>query len=235
MITDGRGLTDIHTHILPGTDDGSASPEESLRLLSALSAQGVTTVAATPHFYAEQDNPAAFFSRRQEALALLKSLPVPDIRILPGAEVLLYPGISRTEQLPRFAIGDTSLLLLEMPFSDWMASEVAEVVSIVRERKLQVVLAHIDRYLTRKNIRYLLELRQTDVLFQVNADAFLNRKTKKAALDLLADGMVQFIGSDCHNMTSRPPRLSEAYGVIEGKFGKRPLEWLAEQSAMYFD
>ena len=235
MIAKGIGLTDIHTHILPGMDDGSASAEETLALLSSLSAQGVTTVAATPHFYAERDNPTDFFRRRQEAMETVKGLELPDIRVLPGAEVLFYPGISRTEMLPEFAIGETGLLLVEMPFCSWNDSEVGEVVSIGRTRGLQVVLAHIDRYLTRKNTGYLTELMQNDVLFQVNADAFLDRRKKKAALGLFADGLVRFVGSDCHNMTSRPPKLSDAYRVISDEFGKGAIAWLADQSAMFFE
>ena len=62
---------DFHTHILPGIDDGSASVEESIELLKAEAAQGITKVVATPHFYANYDSPERFLERRAKAKVLL--------------------------------------------------------------------------------------------------------------------------------------------------------------------
>ena len=60
-------MIDFHSHILPGMDDGSQTVEESLTLLEMLRAQGVDTVAATPHFYARENSPEVFLRRRREA------------------------------------------------------------------------------------------------------------------------------------------------------------------------
>ena len=60
-------MIDLHTHVLPGMDDGSRSPEESARMLRELAAQGVTLAAATPHFYAGENSPDRFLRRRKEA------------------------------------------------------------------------------------------------------------------------------------------------------------------------
>ena len=57
-------MIDLHTHVLPGMDDGSRSPEESARMLRELAAQGVTLAAATPHFYAGENSPDRFLRRR---------------------------------------------------------------------------------------------------------------------------------------------------------------------------
>lgn len=215
---------DIHTHILPGMDDGASSVEESMQLLAELSNQGVKTVAVTPHFYADREAPEAFFERRQKSFSLLTGKLNSDVIVLPGAEVCYYQGISRTKELSEFTIGDTNLLLLEMPFCDWTASVINEVFSIQRDRKLQVVIAHIDRYFSRKNIEYIEEMVSFGIKLQINADAFLNRKCKWKVLNMLKMGYIHYIASDCHNMTSRPPRLTEAYAVIEKKLGKQYLE-----------
>ena len=61
-------MLDIHSHILPGMDDGSASPEETAELLDLMWQQGITTVVATPHFYPMQEAPDSFLSRRQAAV-----------------------------------------------------------------------------------------------------------------------------------------------------------------------
>ena len=110
-------MIDLHTHILPNVDDGSSSLDESLALLRMLASQGVTLTAATPHFYATSDTPEQFFRRREAAWkqlsgAMESSMPC----VLLGAEVAFYRNISQMQQLERFCIGSSRLLLLEMPF-----------------------------------------------------------------------------------------------------------------------
>ena len=230
MIT-GKCSADIHTHILPSMDDGAASVEESLRLLEALSRQGITTVAATPHFYADRESPGEFFDRRQKSVSLLTEKREPGMTVLTGAEVCYYPGISRTERLPEFTIGATGLLLLEMPFSEWTASVVKEVCSIRRDRQLRVVIAHIDRYFGVGGVSGRMEdLLRSGVLFQLNAGVFLDRRRRGAALELLEDRAAHFVASDCHNTKTRAPRLDEAYSVIGKKLGEDTLRWLRENS-----
>ena len=224
------GLFDIHSHILPKVDDGSASVDESRQLLDELDCQGVAVIAATPHFYADRDNPSSFFERRNLSFSQLQEQLNPGITILPGAEVYYYTGISRTEELQEFAIASTNLLLIEMPFVDWTENVIHEILTIQKYRKLQVVLAHIDRYPFFANRKYLMEMYRNGVLFQVNADAFLNRKSRGTVLRLLKKKMVHFVASDCHNMRSRMPRLEEAYAVIEKKLGASYIQWLRENS-----
>ena len=94
-------MIDFHSHILPGIDDGSKSVEMSLQMLRLLKAQGIDTVAATSHFYATQRSPQRFLFRRQEAWDKLRTALDADApRILLGAEVLYFPGISHMEELP---------------------------------------------------------------------------------------------------------------------------------------
>ena len=60
-------VTDFHTHVLPGMDDGSASLSESIAMLREAFQQGITHVVATPHFYPQKDSPEEFLRRRQVA------------------------------------------------------------------------------------------------------------------------------------------------------------------------
>ena len=229
-MTTETGFFDIHSHILPQIDDGSASVEESRQLFDELVRQGVSVVAATPHFYADKDNPVDFLQRRNHAVSVVQEQINPAIRILPGAEVYYYTGISQTEVLPEFAIASTSILLIEMPFSDWTQNMIREVLFIQKYRQLQVVLAHIERYPIRKYKDYLEEMCQNGVLLQVNADSFTDKKTIRTVLKLLKMQKIHFIGSDCHNMQSRMPKLQEAYSVIEKKLGITYLRWLKNVS-----
>ena len=69
-------MIDWHSHILPGIDDGSRDVSESLALIEKLSEQGVDTVVATPHFYADDNSVDAFLEKRNKAYeAMLNGTP----------------------------------------------------------------------------------------------------------------------------------------------------------------
>ena len=216
-------MIDFHSHILPGVDDGSKTVEMSHAMLLLQQAQGVDAVIATPHFYALQDDPESFLRRRQAAVESLGETAVP---VICGAEVAYFNGISRCEELSRLRIGDTSLLLLEMPFGPWPSRVVDEVMGLMTVTGSVPVIAHIDRY--RSQIRkYGDELLEQGVLFQCNANAFLHFGSRRWALNELHAGKIRFIGSDCHNLTTRAPNLGAAAAVIREKLGENPI--LTEQ------
>ena len=214
-------MIDWHSHVLPQIDDGSRSIEESIALLEMLSGQGVDTVIATPHFYANDESLEHFLERRRESYQKLCAvLPEGLPRILLGAEVSYYSGISRLEGLCELCIEGTRLLLLEMPFAKWTDHTVREVISIASRGDVTVILAHIERYIDMQNDGVFDTLLEYGVIMQVNASFFNRGPSKRRALKLLAKGRIQVIGSDTHNITSRPPTLDSAYRVIEKKFGK---------------
>lgn len=200
-------MIDFHTHILPGVDDGSKNLEESLQLLQMEQQQGIDIVVLTPHYYSGQNSPEAFFHRRQEAWAFLRGAWQQGMpRLLLGAEVEFFDGITTLSNLQDFCIRRTSLLLLEMPFSSWGERTIRTVEELNGTGGIQIVLAHIERYLSfQGNARALKRLRQGGILMQVNASFFEGWLSKRKALSMLDKGMVQFIGSDCHNLSSRKP------------------------------
>ena len=67
-------MIDFHSHFLPGIDDGSDSISVSMAMLDAWRSQDITTVVATPHFYAERNNPERFLRRRDEAFGLVQEI-----------------------------------------------------------------------------------------------------------------------------------------------------------------
>ena len=126
-------MIDIHTHILPGMDDGSVSLEESLAMAKESARQGVRLLAATPHFYATQEDPNSFLRRREKSLALLESAWQDSFpTLLVGAEVRYFDGISRVEKIAHLTLDHTRILLLEMPFTSWSRRMVEEVVELQR-------------------------------------------------------------------------------------------------------
>ena len=208
-------IIDIHSHVLPGIDDGSQSAEESVAMLKATREQGVEWLACTSHFYPSDNSPSHFIARRQRAIDRLYAVWEDEIpRLLFGAEVYYFDGISRNEDVPLLRLGDTRLLLLEMPFSPWTDRMVEEVFLLQERRDIQVLMAHIERYMQWQKPRVWGELRDAGVMMQCNASFFLGWRTKRKALKMLRNGQIHFIGSDCHNTTSRPQRIGEALRVI---------------------
>ena len=227
-------MIDVHTHILPEVDDGSSSVEESLQMLQSCVAQGIEKVVLTPHFYADQDTPERFLLRRARAVETLQQevrrqqLP---IALQLGSEVHFYRGIGCSESIQRLAIENTNCILVELPFSH--GNKYADIAVELRELKsqgLQVILAHVERYITRWNQdRVLSELQDTGAYLQCNAEFFIGR-TQKRAIHLLKQGKIHLLGSDCHNMTERIPNLRSAMDIIQDKAGADELEQLEQRA-----
>lgn len=220
-------MIDFHCHVLPRMDDGSKSTEESLRMLKCSAEQGITTVAATPHFYADRDTPERFFSRRAAAMERLMGGWHPGLpNVLCGAEVHYFPGLQRTEDILRMRLAGTPLLLIEMPFSKWSGRMISDILELNQLPGVTVVLAHVERYQKDQSAETWEELRGNGVLMQSNAEFFLHWMQKRRALRMLERGEIQLLGSDSHNMDARAPRLGEALGVIRSGLGEDMVQAL---------
>ncbi len=209
-------MIDIHCHVLPGMDDGSKTVEESVQLLRASAQQGIMQMAATPHFYPEQNSPEVFLERRARAEEKLEGiLPsgLPALRM--GAEVYYFEGINRTRAIDDLRIAGTELLLLEMPFSPWSKRMLQEVTELQAHDGITVLLAHIERYLGFQETRVWEDLIQAGVLMQCNAGFLLNWRTRRKAMRMLKAGRIHFVASDCHNMQLRPPNLGKAFALMD--------------------
>ena len=130
-----------------------------------------------------------------------------------------YPGISRMKGLSSLCIEGSHLLLLEMPMCRWTESMVRELVDMSGKNGIILVLAHIDRYWTLQSKTVWNRLLENGILLQTNTSFFTALTTRRKALSLLNEGYVHLLGSDCHNMTSRPPHLGRAFDVIQKRFG----------------
>ncbi len=212
-------MVDFHSHILPGMDDGAENVETSLRMLRESARQGVDVLFATSHFYADQEDPQRFLSRRAAAYEELcaeteKSVQVyPDIYL--GAEVLFFPGMSGAEELKKLTLGSTNCLLVEPPMMRWSDTMLDEIEQTGQNLSCIPVIAHIDRYMRMLGDDMLFErVKGRRVLIQVNASFFIHEDSRPTALKYLSEGRIHFMGSDCHNMTDRAPNLGAAAAAI---------------------
>lgn len=218
-------VIDFHSHILPGIDDGSRDRQISEKMLEMSENQGVNIMVATPHFYASHTTMENFLRKRTAAFGSMKDYAEKcGLRLLPGAEVAFFSGMSRADGLESLTIAGTMLLLLEMPFRSWSSGDIREVEKLL-DRGLTPVIAHMERFYPYQKDKHIIdELYALPVLVQINAEALLIWRTKRLALKLFREGKAQLLGSDCHNLLSRPPNLTAGRNIIERKLGVSYLE-----------
>ncbi|MBQ2815838.1 MAG: capsular polysaccharide biosynthesis protein [Clostridia bacterium] len=220
---------DWHSHILPGIDDGSRNVEESISLLNEQMAQGVKIVVATPHFCANDESVESFLERRGKAFELLRAeLPETSLEIRLGAEVKYYESISRLTGLKELRVEGSKILLLEMPMIKWTEYMLRELVELSVRSDIKIVLAHIERYLSFQKQDVWERLLEGGILMQANASFFTSFTSKHRALSLLQKGNIYLVGSDCHNMTSRSPKIGKASEIIQKKLGDEYINQMNE-------
>ena len=225
-------ITDFHSHILPGIDDGSSSVEESLRMLREEWKQGITHVIATPHFYARYDSPEEFLERRSRAeqqlrQAMAEEANLPKVTV--GAEVYYFRGISESHALPCLTIEGKRCILIEAPGAPWPEEFYREMEALWVRRKILPIIAHVDRYIGPFRTHGIPErLAQLPVMVQANGSFFLNRATAGMAMRMLKRDQIHLLGSDCHDVHRRPPNLRTAAEKIRQKLGPEALERIRE-------
>ena len=227
-------ITDMHTHILPEMDDGSKSVDMSVAMLRKMAEMGITTVCATSHYYADQNDTATYCVRRSKALEALHGILESDSslpRIRPAAEVAYFRNMEE-HHLERLCIEGTRTLMLEMPFTEWTDQQVETVTTLSLDQHYQVVLVHPERFCFSKGNRQKLEqMVELPIGLQVNAGSLISWSTRRLALELLRLTDTPLRGSDSHNLTSRAPNLKGGRDVIRRKLGEGFLARMDENAA----
>lgn len=230
-------VCDIHTHILPGMDDGCKTPEEAVQLLQSSYEQGIRKIFLTPHYYPVESVDEFLARRNQAEKALYKAMekvggPFPELCM--GAEVAYRAGICYQEDLQKLCLGNSQYLLLEMPFHVWGEEVIRTVRGISNVRGITPILAHIERYLSMQEKDVLERLLDQEILVQMNAARLLHFTSRGQARRLLNNGMVQLLGSDCHNTTGRTQNLAQAIEYLEKKGMYDVLEDISRRSRRIF-
>lgn len=200
-----EGFTDIHNHILPGIDDGAQTVDDSKRLLKSFGEFGVQNFIATPHImHNYHDNDPVTI---KTALAHLKNELIHDgldhINIDASAEHMIDDNfeviLTKKQVLPLG--GD--YLLIEMSYLQPPINFDTAIEAIAHNRFFPV-LAHPERYnfLHGRTRRYS-EFKKQGIQFQLNMLSlgdYYGKEVSKIGIKLLEEGMIDFIGSDVHNM-----------------------------------
>lgn len=227
-------MIDLHTHILPGMDDGARDADESIKMLLQERAQGVDTVVLTPHFYWDRETPEQFLQRRAQAFEHLmlhiRSLADEEQQKLPrlllGAEVAWHHELLHCEQIEKLCIGHTKNLLLELPFTAWTTQMIRQLYDLIGSRGVTPVIAHLERYMRLQRPTMIREILELDVPVQISADILCHPIVRGKALALLKHRQAHLLATDCHNMAGRAPEWEHALEIARRKLGDRRTEEL---------
>lgn len=234
-------MTDLHCHLLPAVDDGSPDLETSLEILRREAADGVTQVIATPHFESEEESAREFLARRDEALAALRDAAAQsgeDLpRVLPGAEIMVNESLAGLDELGELTLGDTSLLLIEMPHADPRAYlRMPSLLKGLQHRGYTPVFAHVERYEEAfENEEFLRSIVGHGACLQVNADTLITAgfRQKMRLKRYFRKGLIQFVGTDAHDLAERPPHFAEGCDALFSLCGAaRAAELLRMQNSL---
>ena len=219
-------MIDIHTHILPGIDDGAQNLEVSFALIGEEERQGIKGIVLTPHFYPEEESFDHFLEKRARALKQLADAldehPV-SVGFRYAAEVHFSPKILDLD-LDLLCINGTKYILIEYPMSH-LPSVGKEVLYELSSRGYNPILVHAERYPIENKSNYYTDLVNSGVLIQINMESVLpgNFRQKKV-IEMIKHNLVHLWGSDTHSMDKRPPRYAECKAFLDKKFGSEFLE-----------
>ena len=212
-------MIDLHSHVLPGLDDGAADLDASVAMARAAREDGVSVLAATPHV---RDDYRTTAEQMERALARVRDevgAAGIDIEILPGGEIAL-DELARLghDDLRRFGLGgNPDVVLLEFPYYG-VRLDIAQRVFELRTNGFTVVLAHPERNpVVWKDSGVVADLVAAGALVQVTAaslDGRLGRRARGAALALIAQGLAHMVASDAHAPDVRAIGMSSAAAAV---------------------
>ena len=209
-------MIDLHTHLLPGIDDGSKNLEETRQLLLRQTQNGVDRVVLTPHFYCDRMDLDDFLIKRdrafQQTLTILDPATMPQIKA--GAEVRYSPALLEMD-LSKLTLGESSYLLLELSDLHYPA-HLEQVIMNMTMMGITPILAHLERCkYFREQPDLLLHLIGKGALGQVTVLSLFDRATKSFALACLKNSLAHIVASDAHNLTLRPPCMGKLNEIID--------------------
>lgn len=220
-------MIDIHSHILPGIDDGSKDMEMSIKMLRLAEKKGTKSMVATPHYIRNvYENYYDDIFEKYQQLKLAATAAGINVEILLGQEIMLDKYcIELCKQKKLRGINGTRYMLIEFPM-DKLPVDALDLIYELRLLDIKPIIAHPERY------EYIYEAPTTindfiqeDCLFQINTGSLqglFGKKVQSCAKLLVQEGIANFIASDAHSLNRRCPGLIE--GLREASVIDRDIE-----------
>ena len=213
-------MIDIHSHILPGIDDGSPSMEHTVELLKLARETGTEIIVASPH----SDNQYTYVpSRVDELIAEAQALAGDGIRIVRGCDFHLMTEniLNALSQPHNYTINRGPYVLMEL--SDMhIFPNTSQIWDQLEAAGMRIILTHPERNLILQNkIEKIERWVEEGRYMQVTAQSLLGQfgqHAQKVAFHLLDHGLCHFVASDGHDIQGRPPRLDIVHRWLSERY-----------------
>jgi protein-tyrosine phosphatase len=227
-------MVDLHCHILPGLDDGSANMEESIAMAESAIADGITHVVATPH----SNNEYLFdFAHVRKLRDELQARVGDRLKIATGCDFHLNPeNLAALRKDPRpYCINQRDFLLLE--FNEFsIPPSMDQTLHEIHLAGVQLVITHPERNgILRARPERLKKWIRQGCFAQVTGGALTGGfgvSAQQNALQWIGEGLIHFVASDAHNTRRRPLRLEPAYHVVVDQFGQEKARALFQDNPL---
>ena len=223
-------MTDLHTHILPGMDDGPKTLADAMALVERAAIQGVDHIALTSHFHCENESVEAYLARREIAFSALREVCPRELSLKRGCEVYFSPRLL-TENVEALCLEGTKVLLLELPVLQKPAF-LREVLTALSQKGITPLIAHVERYqYVAQDPVILADWVELGALIQVNAQSVLDGGL---ARKLIKWGLCHVVASDAHLIRHRPVNLRPALDMVAKALGTEKARELEVNAADLF-
>jgi protein-tyrosine phosphatase len=216
-------MVDIHSHVLPGLDDGADTLEKSFEMVKLAAASGTTDLVATPHSNGQFEFDE---NRIDEAFRALSALSAGLINLYRGCDChLSLRNLEDALAYPtKYTINRSRYLLVELP--DFLGPSVVwEQLQALINARICPIITHPERNVSMQlDVKRLKQWVQGGCFVQVTAQSFLGRfgsVARKAVESLMNADLVHFVASDAHDCVHRPPELSKAYEHVSSRWGQK--------------
>ena len=197
----------------------------------------IKKIVATSHCRIKKESDIGVFleKRKNSYNTLMEAIdklsePMPEIRL--GGEVLLERDIGNFDRLEELCIEGTDYILIEMPYTMWHEILYDSLYAMTL-RKIRPIMAHIERFYVHKDdFNNLLDI---DLIYQVNAESFIKKGMRNVIDYFIKNQMVHLVGSDMHNMDTRPQLIPDSYHCIEKTYGPECVDYLIKNSKIVLD
>ena len=205
-------MLDIHTHILPNVDDGSKSVDESISMLKEEINNGVTKVFLTPHQNKDNLSKEELIKKFNSFKNEVKDI---NIKLYLGSEIYYYNDLKKDLLDNKLLTMDnTKYVLIE--FSTRIEENISDILYDIFLTGYKPILAHIERY-SYLSIDDYHEIHKYAKI-QVNSKAFFQKEYKKITKYLLKNNLIDFIASDCHDISNRNVDFEKIKKLINKKY-----------------
>lgn len=199
-----EGFVDIHSHLLPGIDDGAKDMEDSIALIQKMASYGIKNFITTPHILGDiyPNTPEIIKNKLKEVRAELVKRNITDITIDAAAEYMLDEQFSAILEKEELLTLKDNFVLVEMSYFS-PPINLYDILFQLQLKGYKPILAHPERYNTyHNNFENFQKLKRAGCLFQLNLLSLTEQYGKgvqKTAEKLLKENMYDFVGTDTHH------------------------------------